>query len=162
MNIASSRKIVTGSISNNCVAADPRWCANRRTVKIMVAITTAALAGSNSSGCRSHRRVRPAGLCTIEDFQFDERPLRFHQTANLDRMHAKRARGLDVEQVVVEKKYLCGTAAQGLQHMLERLPVGFDAPGQVRDEVTVERGAEPHFIEHPRPVQGIAVGKQCA
>src|ERR1039457_4754675 len=46
--------------------------------------------------------------------------------------------------------------------MLIGAAVGLDAPGQMRHEVTIERHAEPHLIEHARPVQRIAVREQRA
>jgi hypothetical protein len=54
----------------------------------------------------------------VDDPAFDQRPTRFTNPLNADRLHSKALCSLDIDNVVIEKKHLRRTAAERLRQSM--------------------------------------------
>src|SRR4029077_11809181 len=93
-----------------------------------------------------------ASSVAVNNPEVCQRTLRFSSPAHTNCMHTETLCRFDVERVVVEKQHLTGEATQRIHDMLKGPGIRFDFAGEMRNKVAIERWAEPHVIQHPRPV----------
>src|ERR1035438_1654209 len=98
----------------------------------------------------------------INNAEIPQRAMCFSCPSDSNGMHAKSLCSLDINGVVVEKQHLSGRTTERVHHMLKRIRIRLNAPGQMRRKVAVECSAEAHVIHDTRPMQSVAIRKYCA